>query len=110
MATALTTSAIEQSTYVVVASFTDEDGNAVVPNTVTWSLTSPTGTIINSRENVSATPAATVNIVLKGNDLLVADGLSRLLTITAAYDSSLGTGLPLIESCIFHLENLVAIS
>lgn len=107
MSTQLATPAIEESTYVVVATFLDENGDAVVPNSVSWTLTNQTGSVINSRTHVSETPASSVNIVLFGDDLKVLDGLSRLLTIEAEYDSSLGSGLPLNDSATFHLEDLV---
>ena len=113
MATNLTVAAIEESTYVVVAAFTDEDGTAVVPATVSWSLTDIDGTIINSREDVSETPAATVNIVLTGDDLATTatiDSLmERVVTVSATYDSDYGTGLKLKAAATFLLEDLLTI-
>ena len=61
--------AIEQSTYVITASFTDETGAAVVPNSVTWTLVNGDGQVVNSRSAVSVTPASSVTIVLSGDDL-----------------------------------------
>jgi len=98
MATLLTVTATEDSTYVVNVSFTDEDGNAVVPNDVAWSLKDKSGSIINDRSDVSETPASSIDIVLSGDDLEPA-GVERaflVLTVTADYDSALGSGLPLI--------------
>jgi hypothetical protein len=103
--------AIEGSTYVVTASFTDESGNAVTPNTVTWTLTSKGGTVINSREDVSETPGTSVDIVLTGDDLAIgSNGQQRILTVNAVYDSSYGTDLPLKGRCTFTVEDLVAVT
>ena len=109
MTTVLTTTAAEEGTYVVVAAFTDEDDAAVVPDTVTWTLTNATGTVINSRLHVAPTPASTISIVLSGDDLKAADGLARRVTVEATYTSNYGSGLPLNADCTFHLEDLVHI-
>ena len=102
--------AIEGSTYVVTAAFTDEDGDAVTPNTVTWTLTTTNGTVINSREDVSITPDTSVDIVLSGDDLAVgSNGRYRILTVEAVYDSSYGTDLPLKARCAFEIENLAVV-
>lgn len=90
-----------RSTYVVAVSFYDEDGDAAVPTAIHWSLKNSAGTIINSRSGVAvAVPAAAINIVLYGDDLALesADSTSevRYLVVTATYDSTLGTGLPLV--------------
>jgi len=102
--------AIEDSTYVVTAAFTDEDGNDVTPNTVTWTLTTTNGTVINSRQDVSETPGTSVDIVLSGDDLAIgSNGQHRILTVEATYDSSYGTDLPLKARCSFKIESLVAV-
>ena len=71
--------------------FKDEDGTAVVPNTATWTLLRG-GQVLNNRKDVSITPAATVDIVLSGDDLV---GGTQHIVIDAVYDSSAGSGLPL---------------
>ena len=38
MATTLTVTASEEGTYIVEAAFTNSDGDAVTPETVTWTL------------------------------------------------------------------------
>jgi hypothetical protein len=98
MATVLTVEAVEGSTYVVTAAFTDEDGDLVVPNSVSWTLTESDGDVVNGRQDVSETPASSVDILLQGDDLLAkpAGGGYLLMTVTADYDSALGSGLPLI--------------
>jgi len=112
MPTTLTTHAVEESTFVVTASFTDENGDAVTPTTLQWTLTDLEGNIINNRSQVSITPSSTVDIVLSGDDLAL-EGDSpemRVLTIEGTYSSTLGTGLPLKESVKFIVDNLVAVS
>ncbi len=69
MPATLTTNAVEKSTYIVTAAFTDEDGDAVTPNAgLVWTLTDMNGVVINSREDVSISPDTSVDIVLSGND------------------------------------------
>lgn len=107
--TTLSTHAVDGSTYVVTASFTDEAGDSVVPNALTWSLRDGTGTIVNSRDAVSITPAASVTIVLQGDDLLYADGATRYLTIEGDYDSTNGSGLPINAEVKISVDNLVGV-
>jgi len=113
MATELSVSASEGSTYIVTLTFTDENGEAVVPDTVTWTLTDTLGTVINSREDVSETPAGSIEIALTGDDLAV-DGYSspvRVFTVEATYTSStFGADLPLTASARFTVEALAGVS
>jgi len=104
MTVQLTTRAIDQSTYLVTAVFTDESAVAVTPDTLTWTLTDVAGAVINAREDVAATPAATNNILLQGDDLKLSEGKTRILFFEGTYTSSLGAGLPLVESATFALE------
>jgi hypothetical protein len=111
MTTQLAVTAIEESTYIVTAAFVDEDGDAVTPQTVIWSLTDIEGTVINSLEDISETPATTVNIVLTGDDLgVVATGRMRVVTVEATYNSTYGTGLKLKGAATFAVENLVKVT
>lgn len=105
----LNTIATENSTFPVRLTFTDEDGAALVPSAVTWTLTDLAGLVINSREDVAATPGATVTIVLSGADLEVGSAVQveRMLTVEATYSSSLGAGLPLVEEIRFYLQGTV---
>lgn len=102
--------AVERSTYVIIASFTDEEGEAVVPQSgLNWTLTDRKGNVINERDAVTISPSTSVTIVLTGADLDADDGPVRILTIEGAYDSDLGSGLPLKEQVTFHISNLVAV-
>ena len=108
----LTDEANEQSTYIITAAFTDENGAAVTPDSIAWTLTDTAGTEIAT--GTVATPAASVDIVLSGTQLAVQDGESgdvkRIFTVEAVFDSDAGDDLPLKDSCKFLIRNLVAVS
>ena len=111
----LNVTAIEKATYVVVATFTDENGTEVAPKTLQWTLTDRKGRIINSRQNVVVGSPATGanNIVLSGNDLklLNNDNRIRIITIEATYDSATyGSDLPIKESADFKIRDLVKVT
>lgn len=114
MPTTITSEIIEKSTVVFTAAFTDEDGDAVVPTAITWTLSDDTGNIINSREDVNVdTPASSIDIVVYGDDLAIIgddDDGARRLTISATYTSDLQAGLPLKDSAKFTVTNLAAVS
>jgi len=69
------------------------------------------GDIINSRSDISATAATTINIVLSGNDLAMEDNDSgkRLVLVEATYTSSYGTGLPLKKEYPFTIDRLTGV-
>jgi hypothetical protein len=110
MTTKATIAAEGRSTYVVTAAFYDEDGVAVVPTAIHWSLQNSDGVVINSRSNVLvAVPAASVNIVLTGDDLALEDTDNesevRRLVVASTYNSTLGTGLRLVGVYEFRVLN-----
>ena len=106
----------------VQVDFKDDDGVAVIPNasTIQWTLTNKsnrgtTPTVINSREQVAIASAATIYIVLEGDDLaLTADEVTaneafveRILTVEYQYNSTtLGNNLKDNAQYIFTIENL----
>ncbi len=102
----------EKGTLIVSSSFTDEDGTAVIPETLTWTISKTDGTIVNARQDVAASAAETVKIVLSGDDLQIfpGDNLQRVLTLKATYNSTLGTGLPLNDEVYFSIEDLVNVA
>lgn len=116
MATILTTVAQEQSTYIITCAFTDEDGDAVIPDSIVWSLTDTDGTVINSRDQEAVSvPAASVDIVLSGDDLALQSGetatkIQRRLLVEAVADTDAGNDLPLKAEAIFLIENLTKIT
>ena len=101
----------EESTYIITAAFTDEDAEAVIPDSVEWSLLNPsTGAVINSREDVSETPAASVDILLYGDDLVFltkeTNQAVRELVVNAVYDSVLQNNLPLRNNVRFIIDEI----
>jgi hypothetical protein len=116
MGTAITTNAREKGTYVVTLTFTDEDSNSVVPDSIAWTLLNRnSGTVINSREDVAiATPAASVDVVLSGDDLQILtdeeDYGRRVLLVEAVYDSSAGNNLPLKTEAYFQIDDLAGVT
>lgn len=107
MPTTITTQAIERSTFAVTASFTDDAGDAVTPNSgLTWTLTDIVGTVVNSREGVSIASSSSVTIALTGADLAISDSFRdnrRLLTIQGTYNSSLGSNLAIVDWVEFSI-------
>ena len=72
----------EKGTLKVSLAFTDEDGTAVAPETLTWTLTDDAGNVINEREDESiSSPEATEILILTGDDLEITatENLSRHL-------------------------------
>jgi len=110
MATLLSERAQQQSTIIITVSFADENGKAVTPTSVTWSLTDTSESIINSRDDVSITPATSVDIVLSGDDLTLSAtekiAGKRWLIVKAIYNSDYGTGLYMKDSAVFYVDNL----
>jgi len=104
----------EKGTYVVTLNYYDEDGDALTPTTMTWTLSNPAGETINSRADVSiAVPSTQNNVVLSGLDLAITESASevmRVFTIKGTYTSSYGVGLPLNDEVGFYITNLKAVS
>lgn len=105
-----TVAADGRSTYAVTVSFYDEDGDAVVPTAIHWSLVNTANDVINNREHVAVSvPAASITLALYGDDLELEDPDNesevRRLVVTATYDSTLGTGLPLVGVLEFRVLN-----
>ena len=107
--------AIEKSTFMVTAAFIDSAGAAVAPNVgLAWKLTDRSGTVINSRTSVVIAPAASVDIVLSGDDLAMQTGegnsARRVVTIMGTYNSTEGSNLPIKDECVFTVRNLIAVT
>ena len=102
--------AVEESTYIVTAAFTNEDGEPVIPESVSWTLTDTDGRVINSREDVSESAASTINIVLTGDDLAISGSYTRIVTVDAVYSSTYGLNLNLKAAAVFNLEKLISVA
>jgi len=114
MPSKLTSYAVEKSTFAVVCAFTDEDGSAVTPDSVTWSLVDDSGTVVNSLQDQAETPDTSVTIVLSGDDLQLLDQdndyETRYLEVSAVVDTDLGDDLPLKDRAEFKVINLQSIT
>jgi hypothetical protein len=119
MATFLKEVAQEESAYVVTVTFKDSNNAAVAPSAATWTLTTPDGTVVNSREDVAiSSPTSSEDIVLSGDDLAWQgtgsdDHEILILTVEATYTASELDGspsLPIKESVMFYLRNMAAVS
>ena len=103
----------EEGTFVIQATFADEDDAGVVCDTLTWTLSDMDGNVLNGRSEVAITPSATTEtIVLFGTDLsMVASQTNeRLLTLHWTYSSSYGTNLPANEQATFMIDDLKKVS
>jgi len=108
----------EKSAGVITVAFKDEDGDDLTPTSIKWTLTTTDGvTIINEREQKAVvTPAASIEILLSGDDLALLTAevsdrtVARKLTIEAVYDSDLGDDLPLNSEKSFSVRNLAYIT
>jgi len=104
---AIKETAIEQSSFKVSVTFYDESGNAVSPDTMTWTLTDEDGSVVNERENVTISdPSSSESILLQGDDLAVDgnDKVKRKITFEGTYTSAeFGAGLPLIDESTFTI-------
>lgn len=112
----VTDTAPEQGTIGVQIVFKDELDQALIPDTLTWTLTNRpargvAATVVNGRLDVVVnSPASTETIVLSGADLsfLASEDeeilVERVLTAEFTYDSSLGSNLPGKAQYIFALE------
>jgi len=106
----ITDTANEKSTFALELAITDENGDPLTPNTLTWTLTDLAGNVINERAGIEiATPASTVTVVLSGDDLALPERAAplRVVTLEGTYDSDLGNDLLLKEEVQFAIRNLV---
>ena len=96
----------DESSATITFTYTGEDGTAVTPTSVTWTLTDLLGKIINSREDVSiVTPSTSNTFLLSGDDLDGSDGEGRIVTCNAVYTSeTYGAGIPLREQGHFSIS------
>ena len=87
-------SADEEGSIAFGYSLTGLNDEAVTPNSFAWTLTDVEGNVINSKQDVSETPASETFVLLVGDDLK--NDLTsnvRVLTAKGTYNTSLG-GVP----------------
>lgn len=112
MPTVLTAQAVEQSSFVLEATFYDEEGNLATPSSLTWTLTDSFGTVINGRENVPITATGGIaTVTLHGDDLALPHKARnrRVLAFSGTYASSLGT-LEIKDFAEFTIVDIVSVS
>lgn len=113
MPTTLAVAAVEKSTFVVTAAFTDHTGAPVTPTAMAWTLTNGAGAVVNSRSAVAIAPlASSVSIVLSGADLALPDAGDpvRRLTLQGTYNSTLGNDLPFKDEVTFTIVGLEGVA
>jgi len=104
----------EEGSCGIVFSFFDTDGSTPVTplSPLTWTLTNVKGEVINSRQDVSISPASEVTVVLNGDDLVLPENgiVDRVVTIEGTYNSStLGSGVNLKTKHTFPIKPLKAV-
>ena len=101
--------AVERSTLVVTAAFTDAAAQPVTPDSIAWRLEDDRGNVVNNRQDQVLAPAESVQIVLTGADLQLNGDTNeselRRLIIDSLYTSSHGAGLSLSDSYEFRVLN-----
>lgn len=93
-------------------SLTGLNDKAVIPNTFMWTLTDVDKNVINSRKDVSETPASTTWVLFQGNDLK--DTITspvRIYTFSGTFDTILGgiarTNVPYTGEYQFNIRKLL---
>lgn len=109
MITTIKPNANERSTYVIRVDLTDEDGAAVTPLSLSWTLQDIAGAVVNEREDVVIdSPQSSNTLVLEGDDLLV-DGFfsgRRIITFSGTYNSTLANGVSIAAAASFDIDRL----
>lgn len=109
----LATKADEGSTYIIRATYYDDNGTAVTPDSVTWTLTDGDGIIVNSREDVSIVSPSTYNDIVLGEDDLRCKSNQdevRVLVMEYVYDSTSGSNLVGKAQVSFVVHNMQRVS
>ena len=109
----------EKATRGIEITFRNSEGNEVVPNSASWSLTTAPsyrdqGVVINDRDGVNLTGlSSTILLILSGDDLQILFDeveyryLRRALLVEYEYDDpKLGNGVADKIQYLFRIENL----
>ncbi len=103
----LTTPADDESAYIITMAF--NTSTSATPNAVVWTLTDYDGVTVNSRTGTTETPAASIAVLLSGDDLKASDGFGRILTVTSNYDGDGSTAVPLTGAVKFDIRDFTGI-
>ena len=114
MKATLTTSAHPNGSYQITSAFTDEDGDAVTPETgLTWTLKDDKGDVVNSRTAVAMTEAASIETWLTGADLAsqgVEDNGLRVFSLDGQIITDGPTTVDIDSAVIFPIDVLLPVS
>ena len=105
----LNTKAVRGSSFVINMIPKDEDGTAITPDSLEYTLTDPDGNVINSLSGISLTPSTSIDLMLSGDDLEFESAeegayeVIRIITVTGVYDSAVELNVPLIDSATFYV-------
>jgi hypothetical protein len=109
----LSEKAVEKSSYTVRFEFNERTPSGLVPfvpnSGLIWSLVDEDGQTVNSKKDIPIDPPAqTVDVVLKGDDLALADGhpVMRYVSIEGTYNGTAGNDLPMIDEASFQIVNI----
>ena len=99
----------EEGTAIFRIVCTDENGDAAIPATMFWDLTSLDGTVIVYNQEITEL-ASTIYLPVFGTNLRILDGETsygeRLITFRGTYNSVLGNNLPIHKQIKFSVQNL----
>lgn len=106
----------EGGTGVIRVSFEDENGDAMTPDTLYWSLRDEDEDIVNERDEVQITSLGTsVDIVLQGDDLPAKevkgqDYYHLWVVLKGTYTSTYGSALPFADQVRISVEPLKGVT
>lgn len=111
MAQSISVKPAEQGTAIVTISPTDEDDTAISFGDLSnpqWQLMRTDGTVVNGR-TFAASSMTSLEVVLSGDDLAMfgaTDSGKRIFSFYAKYDSSAGSGFPLVAEGAFVIDKM----
>lgn len=109
----ITTPASENGTFGVRVGFKDDNGDAIVPTSIFWKLSTEAGEVVNNRSAESvAVVSSSITIVLSGADLAIISGTDtgiRVVTVWGIFNSDLGSNLPYTGEARIIVENLIGV-
>jgi hypothetical protein len=107
----------QEGSIIIPCTFKDDDDDETpkAPTSITWRLTDDNNNVINDRDSEDVTPAASINILLEGDDLPwlavdPSDTYSVYLLISWTYNSAtLGTAVSQKEQVEITVVNLAGV-
>ena len=104
MPASLNIAVLEGGTIGVISEFFDENGSAVVPKSVKYSLKDKYGNIVNGKDKVDLVANDKMVVPLSGDDLPPGE---KNFNIYAVYDSQeLGNNRTMVDYVNFNVEDM----